>query len=306
MTKVKKTCQNCDCSYFVEKKKFKSRKFCGLKCAYAFRTSDRVARKCEWCGKAFHCLPTSGQRFCCQSCSSKHYTETYTHSDETRDKISAAKIGHVPWNKGLTAKEDQRILSGEYSPAFGNPTCTKNKNPQWAENIKIATKGKINLGDKNAMKRPEVREKMSLTRKKVLQDPAKRKQLSETVRKAWADGKFDNVRVGQCKWYSHQKPDGSIVKVQGTWERAFAEWADGHGLIYTCHRGRLAYKDELGKQRSYYPDFYVNDWGCWVDVKNDYHIALQKDKFEAIRKCNPDQEVRIIDKRQMMTLGIRI
>jgi len=40
-------------------------------------------------------------------------------------------------------------------------------------------KGKVNVGEKNAMKRPEVRRRVSITRTKLMKDPEFRKKFSQ-------------------------------------------------------------------------------------------------------------------------------
>jgi len=78
-----------------------------------------------------------------------------------------------------------------------------------------------NVGMLNGMKREEARKKASKSRKKLFLNPEFKKKHGDMVRKAWADGKFDGVRVGQCKWHRYIHSNGNIYKVQGTWELAF-------------------------------------------------------------------------------------
>lgn len=70
--------------------------------------------------------------------------------------------------------------------------------------------------------------------------------IAEKTRIAWAEGKFDGVKVGRCKWYKYVKRDSSQIKVQGTWELAFVKWADEQGLKFDTHQGKLSYQDENG------------------------------------------------------------
>lgn len=194
--------------------------------------------------------------------------------------------------------------TGHGNPAFGKVYQTKEMHPEWALNISKASKGKINIGDANGMKNADAKAKLSKTRKEMMQNPEVRKNLAEKSRQAWADGKFDGVRVGQCQWFTYTKKDGSVIKLQGTWELAFAKWADNKELKFDTHKGRIEYKDEIGNIKSYYPDFYFYDWNCWVDIKNDYHFNLQKEKFEQIKKSNPEKVIKIILKKELISLGV--
>lgn len=196
--------------------------------------------------------------------------------------------------------------TGTGNPMYGRAAWTKKDHPEIAKRLSLRhKKNGINCGDKNGMKQPEARAKLSATRIKMLSDPKMRADIAERTRKAWADGKFDGVSVGRCKWYTHIKPDGSIVKLQGTWELAFAKWLDDQNITYTTHKGRIPYKDGFGIVRSYYPDFWVEDWGTYVEIKNKYHMSLQEEKYSCIRASNPDLPLKMIfgdDLRSMNAL----
>lgn len=79
------------------------------------------------------------------------------HSDETLKKMSESQKGHIPWNKDLPeekqpfygkhhSEETKKNMSGENHPMYGK------QRPEHSERMK---------GDKNPMKRPEVRKKVS-------------------------------------------------------------------------------------------------------------------------------------------------
>lgn len=160
-----------------------------------------------------------------------------------------------------------------------------------------------NIGDKNGMKQIEARTKVSVARKKMFEDPELRKIYSERTRKAWEDGKFEGVRVGQCKWYDYTHSDGTIYKVQGTWELAFVKWLDDTNLKFKCHRERIPYILEDNK-KNWYPDFFVFEWDSYIDVKCEHFYI--KEKFDAIQKCNPDIKVKLLFKKELKELGVEI
>jgi hypothetical protein len=211
-------------------------------------------------------------------------------------------IYNVPFkqrNRRFCSRECvNKFQTGSGNPAFGKTYRTKETHPEWAIKISDGSKG-INSGDSNPMKRPEVRLKMSRSRSEMLKDESVRNKISDTTKKAWADGKFDGVRVGQCKWHEHIKPDGTKIKVQGTWELAFVRWADQKGLKYLCHRGRIPYTID-GKEHSYYPDFYVEEWQQWVDIKNKYHYSIQIEKFNCLRDKGINVKILLEDELKKM------
>ena len=148
------------------------------------------------------------------------------------------------------------------------------------------------------MKNIKIRKKVSNTRKNMMTQ-AFRNKISEYTAKAWADGKYEGVRVGQSKWYSYIHSNGTEYKVQGTWELEFIKWLDDNNLDFKCHEGRIQYvlKDQL---KSYYPDFFVTEWGQYVDIKNEYHYNLQIDKFNALK--DQGNNIRIILKEELEQL----
>jgi hypothetical protein len=167
------------------------------------------------------------------------------------------------------------------------------------DKLSLATKGKINLGDANGMKQKEARKKVSNARIKMFKDENLRKEYAEKTRLAWKEGKFDGVRVGCCKWYEYMHSSGQTYKVQGTWELAFIKWLDATGLTFKCHKGRLEYIIE-GEAKNYYPDFWVDEWECYVDVKSRHWY--NEEKFEAIK--NSGHNVRILFKEDLERLGV--
>ena len=173
---------------------------------------------------------------------------------------------------------------------------------KYREKMSKIHKGKIS-GDKNPMKRPDVAKKVSEARKEMFKDPDIRKIYSEANKKAWADGKFEGVRVGQCKWFDYKHSNGDVYKVQGTWELAFIKWLDKNNMKFTCHRGRIPYilKEE---DHSYYPDFWVDEWDSYVDVKCRYFY--NEEKFNAIRESNPVMNLKILYKKDLQELGVDI
>lgn len=122
--------------------------------------------------------------------------------------------------------------------------------------------------------------------------------------KAWADGKFANVRTGRCTWFAYKASDGTIHKVQGAWELAFVYWLDMTGLTFTVHRGRLFYYSSDGRSHWWMPDFWVQDWNAWVDVKCDHFYSAEK--FDAIRKHNPADTVKVLRLADLTKLGVSI
>ena len=195
---------------------------------------------------------------------------------------------------------------GANNPAFGRTYRTKETHPEWAAKTSETSKARrINAGDKNGMKQPNARLKASATRKrKFIEDPKFAAQHAAMMRNAWAVGKFDGVAVGRCKWYDHVRPDGSTVKLQGTWEVALARRLDELGVAYDAHVGRWRYTDLEGNDRSYYPDFYVPMWDVTIDIKGVFWGDCGSEKFDAVREWNPDRELIVATRDVLESWGV--
>ena len=160
-----------------------------------------------------------------------------------------------------------------------------------------------NCGNLNGMKKEESKLKVSMSRKKYFENYENRKKVSKKSAEAWKNGKFDGVKTGKCKWHKYNHSNGQIYKVQGTWELAFIKWLDINNLDFICHKKRISYiKDEI--ERSYYPDFWVNDWNSFVDVKcKEFY---DEEKFNSIRECNPDINIKVLFDYDLINLGVEI
>lgn len=110
----------------------------------------------------------------------------------------------------------------------------------------------------------------------------------------------------KCRWYSHAKPDGTIVKLQGTWELKLAIHWDKLEKEYSAHPHRLLYIADDGKVHRYYPDFLCreNEENVYYDVKNNYLEMLSVAKFNAIRRDNPDIRLIILNEHELKRMGV--
>lgn len=97
----------------------------------------------------------------------------YIKKEETKKKISQKMKGQIPWNKGLTKEIDDRInkYSKNNSSHFKSGHNTWNKGLTKETNNSMMIIAQANTGDKNPAKRLDVKQKMSLSRKKLLSNP---------------------------------------------------------------------------------------------------------------------------------------
>lgn len=133
-----------------------------------------------------------------------------------------------------------------------------------------------------------------------------KKIISETRRRDWANGKtYANVTAAKTKWYDHVKSTGEVVRLQGTWEVLYARHLDEQGINYISHKGVIHYVRSVdGTNRVYLPDFYLPDTDEYLDIKNDYLLRIDRQKFEDIKTCNPTLKLTIITKQQLTQLKL--
>ena len=101
-------------------------------------------------------------------------------------------------------------------------------------------------------------------------------KMSESKNALYASG-WECI-AGRCKKYDYESPIAGKIKVDGSWELAFCKFADEHKLSWMRNKKRFPYIKPDGKHSTYQPDFYVEDWGSYVEVKG-YETDLDKAKW---------------------------
>jgi hypothetical protein len=173
---------------------------------------------------------------------------------------------------------------------------------------KISEKLKgMNLGNNNGTKRPEIREKVSKTRSKLMEDKTFRSKFKQGSIDAWARGCYDNANTsGRANWHTYIHSNGTAYKVQGRYELKFIEYLDNNNLRFECHKGKIPYVADDGLTHHYFPDFYVYEWQSYVDPKATHWYRIQKRKFELMAEQHPDLNLRILLERDLKALGIKL
>jgi len=106
---------------------------------------------------------------------------------------------------------------------------------------------------------------------------------------------------GYCQWYEIDN-NGSVEKVQGTWELAYAKQLIADGFPFKSHPGFIEYIDKNGVIRRYFPDFQRLDTGEYIDVKNPF--CLKQDKEKLARVMATGVCLTIVTKEDLQRLGI--
>lgn len=103
------------------------------------------------------------------------------------------------------------------------------------------------------------------------------------------------------RWREYQKPDGSVVKLQGTYEYRFACVLDAFEWDWLAHGEfkRLRYLDDKGNNRFFLPDFYIPPQDTYYDTKGWFRPNDQQ-RMRMFRKSNPGLKLIIVTKPILM------
>jgi hypothetical protein len=134
-----------------------------------------------------------------------------------------------------------------------------------------------------------------------------KKQLSESIKKAWIDGKFEDMGSARISWYEFTDRAGRKMRLYGTWELRFAKFLDDGEYEFIAHPKPISYIDAAGEKHSYFPDFFVKGWtgrDCFIDTKNEFVYANSHQKFVDIRKSNAELDIVILREKDLKSLGV--
>lgn len=135
---------------------------------------------------------------------------------------------------------------------------------------------------------------------------ATRQKLSDRA----SERNFTNGCI-KTKWHDVFNPAlGSNIKVQGTWELAFAEWLNRNQITWMRPRNTFSWKgDGESIEHRYHPDFYLPETDEYVEIKgymwkDDARGLDDALKLERVIAQNPQLTLTILMKSQLTTLGI--
>lgn len=104
-----------------------------------------------------------------------------------------------------------------------------------------------------------------------------KKRMSESRQKLYANGW--ECTAGRCPKYDYESPIAGKIRVDGSWELAFCKFADKMNLDWKRNKKRFPYIKPDGTKSTYQPDFYVEDFNSYIEVKG-YETDLDAAKWE--------------------------
>jgi len=101
----------------------------------------------------------------------------------------------------------------------------------------------------------------------------------------------------------YKQTDGKIITLESSYEVSLAKDLDKNNIRWKRPE-YIFYTDNKGKQRRYYPDFYLIDLDVYLDPKNDYLITKDRLKIESVAKQN-NIRIFVLSKDQLTFLSIQ-
>jgi hypothetical protein len=108
----------------------------------------------------------------------------------------------------------------------------------------------------------------------------KREKLRIKINERYANGW--EVKCGRCKKIDYYSDIAGHVKLDGTWELAVARYFDNNKIKWTRNKKRFEYINLKNKISTYCPDFYIEEWGTYLEIKG-YETNLDRCKWEQFK-----------------------
>ena len=246
-------CENPDCNNEHDGS-YGSGRFCCNKCrmhVIGKRSYETRVKNgnfvCNFNLKKYH-ANRSHKEWTCTICG--EVFSTRSSMQQHRKDVHQWKKG-MAWNKGLTKETSESIR-----------LC--------AEKNSILLKGKSHRQTK------ETREKLSIARSRILDNPN--------------SGGFKDV-----KWYHVSNLNGEDFVVRGHWEENVANKLTSTGVLWVRNKWLHYIKD--GINRTYNPDFYLPNTNEYIEVKG-YYSESDKEKMRLVLENNPGTRIYFIGQKQ--------
>lgn len=288
------------------------KKICEV-CEVIFETPDR---RIKTCGDS-NCVRTLRQR------------NNAMNRPEAREKVRQSKLGARNPNYKADKTKICVICLQVFTPAesrvktCGQP-CTRKlqsqnngmKNPEVAARVQQAIARLRARGEFQYFAETEKGKAIiaKAARKRMLVDNpmfdpeiAARvaKKTGERMRQEYASGKRSPKTY---RYRDYTKLNGTVVRLQSSYEEAYATLLDKQEIEWVCHAEpecpKLRYF--LGDVwRTYHPDFYLLETGELIDTKSSYFLTeRERCKLDAVRRSNPGIKLLVLTERELLDLGV--
>lgn len=244
---------------------------------------------------------------------SNHYKSNHTTSEaqvcEKCNKVLKIKSGysiHIKFCKGPKVKEikicpkcnyeikanySRHILScnGECPKKFRKKRgkgWSKGLNKYTDSSLKKISESLLKYNSENIRQNKKHSEETKLLISKLMKD---------RYNNGWES------TAGRCKKLDYISPVAGKIKVDGKWELNTAIYLDSIGVKWIRNKNRFSYYNSIkGTISTYCPDFFVESWNCYIEVKG-YITELDKIKWNQF-----EEKLEVWDKEKLKSLGIDV
>ena len=173
----------------------------------------------------------------------------------------------------------------------------KKANPDLGKKVSASLREGYRSGRlKPTKKTEEGRRKLAEASHRRGQTKETKEKLSAIIQKRYAEGWMP--RAGRCKKIQYESPIAGLISVDGSWELSVAKYLDEQKLQWVRNIKKFEYIDDEGRVRKYTPDFYIESWGAYLEIKG-YETDLDRAKW----RCFPEKLI-VWKKKELEELGM--
>jgi predicted nucleic acid-binding Zn ribbon protein len=188
------------------------------------------------------------KKFCNSSCAASHNNKKKTRK---------------PWN------EEQRKAQSEKIKSTASWRSHTPRTTPYSKNYCSVSFSKCKICDKGITHRGSKPSKLTCSRDCQI--------IASTGLKTYQNG-----RKKLFKYFNiHQN---KIITLESSFELKLAKFLDERGIVWIRPKPIKWVDPRDGKNRFYYPDFYLSDYGIYLDPKNSYVIKLDQTKLSVVSK----------------------
>jgi endonuclease I len=247
-------------------------------------------------------------------------SETQRRRSESMKKIWAQRSKK---KREAIAKKISKKTSAQMERQWADPKWHKKmKKVRQEQGKKPENIKKLSKGGKRAWRRKEYRQKVMGTRQQTMySNPEWKKKVSKSFFKkgghSWNAGHtkethptltaFSERLRGQIpnwsKYGQYYRGKHGKIWMRSGWEVGYAKWMDQKGINWEYEPVHFIVGKGPWAGETYTPDFFIPDKDLWLDVKG-YLSEENAAKIKAFRKRRPDLKFRLVEYKELRTLGI--
>lgn len=201
-------------------------------------------------------------KFCNRECKNNNSLVQHQIRCNKNDNKIEVKSNFIEYNKKIKNNEITKEYTNQFSKAK-----------------------KLNLA--KPIVSDETKKKLSIAAKKQIWSKERKERHSIVMTEAakiHSDSYSANNVCGRTKLFEIYDSYGNLTKVNGSWELLVANYLSDHNIKWTNQINELFIYPFKGKDRRYYPDFYLPDYDKYIEVKG-YERERDKIKWSYFTKA---------------------